>query len=437
MWGGTPQRNMVNTAEKGIPASWDIKTGRNVKWVAQLGSQAYGNPVVTGGRVFVGTNNQAARDPKIQGDKGVVMCFAEKDGKFLWQQIHDKLAAGRVNDWPQQGVCSSVAVDGNRIYYVSNRCELVCSGVDGQIVWKLDMIKQLGVFPHNMAACSPVVDGDLVFAVTGNGVDEGHVVIPAPDAPSFVAVNKQTGKLVWSKNDPHEGILHGQWSNPAVGMLGGKNQVVFPGGDGRLYAYVPESGQPIWSFQCNPKDSVYKLGGEGTRNEIIATPVIHNNKVYVGLGQDPEHGEGPSHLYAVDGTGSGDVTGSGAAWHNTEVQRSLSTVAIRDGVLYHCDLSGIFRAVDLGTGRTIWSYDLKSAVWGSPYVVDGKVFIGNEDGIVTVFKESREKQVLAEIDMGNSVYTTPVAANGVLFVSNRERLYAIQEGAQSDPKKVN
>ena len=85
MWGGTPQRNMVNAAEKNLPVSWDIETGRNIKWVSQLGSQAYGNPVVAGGKVFVGTNNQAGRQPKAKGDKGVVMCFREKDGVFLWQ----------------------------------------------------------------------------------------------------------------------------------------------------------------------------------------------------------------------------------------------------------------------------------------------------------------------------------------------------------------
>lgn len=457
MWGGTPQRNMANTAEKNIPSKWDIETGENIQWVAQLGSQSYGNPVVADGKVFVGTNNQAGRQVKARGDKGVVMCFSEKDGTFLWQMTHDKLAAGRVNDWPQQGICSSPCVEGKRVYYVSNRCELVCADtegfrdgtndgpftaetltdkIDGDFVWKLDMIKELGVFPHNMSSSSPAIDGDLVFVVTSNGVDEGHLVIPAPNAPSFIAVNKHTGKVVWHRKDPGEKILHGQWSCPALGVMGGRKHVVFPGGDGCLYSFDPETGEPIWRFQANPKDSVYKLGGLGTRNEIIATPVIHNDKVFISLGQDPEHGEGPSHMYAVDGTKQGDITDTGAVWHNTEVQRAMSTVAIHDKVLYHCDLSGIFRAVDAATGKTLWSHDLKAAVWGSPYVVDGKVLIGNEDGVVTVFKEGRQKEVLAEMDMTSSVYTTPVAANGVLYVTNRERLYAIRQGAQSDPKKV-
>jgi hypothetical protein len=103
MWGGTPDRNMVSNM-KGLPADWDIKTKKNVKWVADLGSQSYGNPVVAGGIVLVGTNNENMRDPKQAGDRGVLMAFRESSGEFLWQHTHEKLAAGRANDWPYQGV---------------------------------------------------------------------------------------------------------------------------------------------------------------------------------------------------------------------------------------------------------------------------------------------------------------------------------------------
>jgi outer membrane protein assembly factor BamB len=445
MWGGTPQRNMINTVEKNIPDNWDVTTGKNIKWVAQMGSQAFGNVVVADGRVFVGTNNVAMRQPEIKGDKGVVMCFNEADGKFLWQNVHDKLASGRVNDWPMQGICSCCNVDGDRVYYVSNRCELVCADVhganggskSGKILWKIDMMKDLGVFPHNMSASSPNIDGDLLFVVTSNGVDESHIVIPSPDAPSFLAVDKMTGAVKWWKVGPGKNILHGQWSSPAVGVIGGVKQVVFPGGDGRLYAYEPETGKELWSFQCNPPGTVYKLGGLGTKNELIASPVIYKDRVYIAMGQDPEHGEGPGHMYCIDATKRGDISQTGAIWHNDEVNRGLATVSIFDNILYHCDLSGNFRAIDPETGKVLWKHEMGSAVWSSPYYVDGKVFMGDEDGNVVVFAAGREKKILNTMEMGGSVYTTPVAANGVLYIGTREKLYAIQEGASCDVKKVN
>jgi hypothetical protein len=106
MWGGTPDRNQVSNM-KNVPSEWDVKTKKNIKWVAELGSQSYGNPVVAGGMVFVGTNNELLRDPKQGGDRGVLMAFSESTGEFLWQQTHAKLEAGRANDWPYQGIASS------------------------------------------------------------------------------------------------------------------------------------------------------------------------------------------------------------------------------------------------------------------------------------------------------------------------------------------
>ncbi len=447
MWGGTPARNMVSN-ETGIPAEWNPDSGLNIKWTGQLGSQTYGNPVVAGGKVFVGTNNQAERNPKFKGDKGVVMAFRESDGQFLWQAVHNKLEAGRVNDWPQQGICSSPFVEGDRIYYVSNRAQVVCadaegfldgendgplqdekdtSEIDADFVWIYDMIEELDVFPHNLAVCSPLVVGDLIFVVTGNGVDESHINIPSPQAPSFICLNKSTGELVWEDNSPSDKILHGQWSNPAYAVINGVPQVIFPGGDGWLRSFVPGTGELIWKFDCNPKDAVYVLGGSGTRNEIIATPIIWENKVFVGVGQDPEHGEGIGHLWAMDATKKGDVTETAAIWHrgDEDFHRSISTAAIHDGLIYAADLSGFLYCLDANSGEHFWTYDLFAAVWGSPYVVDGKVYIGDEDGDVTILKAGKTMELLSEINMGSAVYTTPLAKNGVLYVTNRSTLFAL------------
>src|SRR6266404_4669377 len=150
MLGGTIHRNMVNAVEKNLPITWSVKEGarQNIKWIADLGMTSFGVPVIAGGKVFVGTNNDQPRNPKIKGDKGVLMCFRESDGQFLWQAVHDKLPTGQENDWPHQGIASSPVVDGNRLYYVSNRCEVICAGTEGKngevdIVWRLDMIKDL------------------------------------------------------------------------------------------------------------------------------------------------------------------------------------------------------------------------------------------------------------------------------------------------------
>jgi outer membrane protein assembly factor BamB len=447
---------MVNPVEKGLPDSWSVKEGQtqNVKWAAALGSVSYGGPVVADGRVLVGTNNEKPRDPKVKGDRGVVMCFKEDDGSFLWQVTHDKLG-DQDRDWPQQGVASTPVIDGGRAYYVSNKGELVCVDVltekpEGRVAWKLDMVEDLKVHPRYLANCSPLVVGDLVFTLTGNGIDDTNKV-PSPDAPDFLAVDKKTGKVVWKDSSPGKNIMEGQWSNPAFAEVNGKGQVIFPGGDGWLYSFEAASGKPVWKFDCNPKDAVYKPGGRGDRSYLMATPVVHNNKLYVGIGQNPDNGPGVGHLWCVDVTKTGDLTpadptdpaaaankNSGLIWHfggavkprpasgrDYLFSRTLSTCAIADGLLYVADLEGFLYCLDAKTGAKHWDADLKAAIWGSPYVVDGKVYVGNDDGDLFIFAHDKVAKQLAKIEMEHPIKSTPVAVNGVLYILTDTHLFAL------------
>jgi outer membrane protein assembly factor BamB len=485
---------MVNVQERGLPQTWNVEPRllHNVLWVAKLGTRAYGGPTIAGGRVYVGTNNGGLRNPRdvrkrkdgktVPLDMGVLMCFDEATGRFRWQSVHDKLPSGQVNDWPYEGVASTPTVDGDRIYYVSNRCELICvtsgglaagnEGVqdeayrdasDADVVWRLDMIKELGVFPHNLAACSPLIVGDIVFAVTGNGVDEGHVTIPAPEAPSFIAVNKKSGKLIWKDNSPGKNIMHGQWANPSYAEAGGRPQVIFPGGDGWLYAFDPPTGKLLWKFDGNPKLSKYSLVRESTRSDfVLVAPAIHDGRLYIGTGQDPEHSTGVGHLWCVDleravrlgATNPGrDVSpvkddfdprlpvnnNSALAWHYGGAARdpkktasgfifghTLSTCAVHDGLCYAAELDGYLHCLDAKTGDKYWSHDLQAAIWGSPMWADGKLYIGTEDGEVFVFRTGRVRKLLTKIEMNQMIRTTVVAANGVLYVMTENNLYALK-----------
>jgi outer membrane protein assembly factor BamB len=445
MWGGTPSRNMVSPLT-GMPTGWDVKTGRNIKWMAELGSQSYGNPVVAGGVVLVGTNNEAMRDPKQGGDRGVLMAFRESDGEFLWQATFEKLASGRANDWPFQGIASSPLVIGDVAYFTNNRGQVVALDIrgfhdtendgaitdekltgqnDADFIWVFDMMEEVGSFPHNLANSSPVAHGNLLFVCTGNGQDESHVNIPSPRAPSIIAIDRTTGKLVWEDNSVEDRILHGQWSTPAVGTIGGVLQVVHGQGDGWIRGYEAETGKKLWEFDTNPKESVWPK----TRNELISTPVIVGDVVYIQNGQDPEHGEGVGHAYAIDATKRGDITQSGRIWHYDKIRRSISTAAVHEGIVYLADFSGFLHALDAKTGKPYWVHDMFAAIWASPFIVDNKLYLGDEDGDVVIMQPGREAKVLAEINMGSSVYSTVVPANGTLYIMNRNQLWAIAEGA--------
>ncbi len=505
MWGGSPLRN--NTPEaKGIAFDWDLDTGKNVKWAANLGSQTYGNPVIANGKIYVGSNNGSGylkRYPSTV-DLGVLLCFEEATGKFLWQHSSEKLPTGRVHDWPLQGICSAPCAEADRVWYVTSRGEVVCLDAEGfhdnendgpfnkepnenkdeaDVVWKIDMMSQLGISQHNMCSCSVTFAGDTLFVITSNGVDEGHLNLPAPHAPSFVALDRNSGKVLWTDSSPGINVLHGQWSSPSYGVLGGVPQVLFGGGDGWLYSFHAESykdGKPelLWKFDANPKESVYILGAKSSRNHIIATPVIYDGLVYVAVGEDPEHGEGTGHLWCINPTKRGDVSpqlvvnkkdpktpiahkrlkacepemgdmaidnpSSAVVWHfsqqdadgngklefEEEMHRTCGTVTIKDNLLFIADFSGVFHCLDSKTGKQLWAHDMLAACWSSALIADGHVYIGDEDGDVSIFDFSAKKNLVREINMKNSVYTTPVVANGTLYIANKTQVYAIVEGAQ-------
>ena len=525
-WGGGPQRN--NTPEvSGLPVEWNVgsfdsKTGewkkekaKNIKWTARLGSQSYGNPVVADGKVWVGTNNGGGYLKRYPSsvDLGCLLCFNEADGKFLWQHSSEKFPTGRVHDWPLQGICCAPLVEGKRLWFVTSRGEVKCLDTEGfhdgenngpvtnekemalkkdpkaeweenkeaDVIWEINMMTELGVSQHNMCSCSVTTAGDLLFVNTSNGVDEGHINLPAPHAPSFICLNKNTGKLLWSDGSPGTNVLHGQWSSPAYATLGGVNQVLFGGGDGWLYSFLAEGkdgkAELLWKFDCNPKTSKYTLGGRADRNHLIATPVVYEDLVYIGVGEDPEHGEGVGHLWCIDPTKRGDVSpelvfntadpskpiphkrnqacvesegdftranpNSAAVWHyggedtngngklefEESMHRTCGTVAIKDGLLYVADFSGLFHCLDAKTGKPHWTYDMLAASWASPLIADGKVYIGDEDGDITVFALSAAQEMLGENNMGSSVYSTPIVANGVLFIANKDHLFAIEKTA--------
>ena len=489
-WGGNdPGRNMYAPAT-GLPDRFDpgqfksgteeidMATTKNVKFVLKRGSQTYGNPSVAGGKIFVGTNNEYPRDPKHQGDRSILLCFEEKTGEFLWQLVVPKLASGKVNDWENLGLLSSPRIEGNRIYLVTTRCEVICldtegltNGNDGpfkdeaqyvvgpgktpvevgprdaDIIWVYDMMDELGVFPHNASNSSPLVLGDLVYVCTSNGQDWTHVNIPSPLSPSFIALNKQTGELV-GEDDAEIGprIFHGQWSSPSAGKVNGRWLVFFGGGDGVCYAFDAKPTveddiaflKTVWKMDTNPPEYKMKDGkpikypSPDGPNEINATPVFWKNRVYVAHGQDPEHGEGVGRLVCLDATKTGDITKTGVIWSYQGIKRSISSVSITpEGLLFVGDFSGFLYCLDAETGKVHWIYDMKAHMWGSTLVADGKVFLGDEDGDFVILKAAKEMEVLSEANLGSPIYSTPIVANGVLYVGSQTHLYAVHDEART------
>ncbi len=511
-WGGKNNRNMFSP-QRGLPdvfgkiefkpGTEEISTNavKNLKWIAKLGSQSYGNVTVAGGKVFIGTNNEPNRDPKHQGDRSILLCFDEKTGAFLWQLVVPKLASGKVNDWESLGLLASPTVEGDRVYIVTSRCEVMCLDVngmangndgpfkdeakymvkdvlldrgrpterpappiepgkqDGDIIWVYDMMDELGVFPHNASNCSVLIVDDIIYTCTSNGQDWTHSNIPSPNAPSFIALDKKTGKFLAeddAKIGPH--ILHGQWGSPTLAEVNGKKLIVFGGGDGWCYAFDAKPENPgeegklktVWKYDANPPEYKKDKNGKPIKypaaegvSEINATPVFWKNRIYIATGQDPEHGEGVGHLVCIDATKTGDVTSSATIWSYKGIHRSISTVSLdpTSGLIFVGDFSGFVHCLDAETGKVQWTHDMKAHMWGSTFVADGKVYVGDEDGDFVVLAAAREKKVISETNLGAAVYGTPIVANGAVYLQSNTHLFAFSDPTRSgaikdEPQKI-
>jgi outer membrane protein assembly factor BamB len=502
-WGGRDDSNMVSQ-EKGLAESFepgkkrpdgsgiDLATTKNVKWVARLGSQTYGTPTVAGGRVFVGCNDATMEDPKYKPTRGgAVKCFDEATGKLLWELAipRKEIKDPDFNfDDMDLGVCSSPTVDGDRVYLVTNRCEVLSLDVNGQangndgpfldegqymagkgkppiplgptdgdIIWRYDMIEQSNVWPQDASNCSVLVHGRFVYVCTSNGVDRSHVRVPRPLAPSLIVLDKKTGRVV-AQDDLKMGtrLFHGLWCSPSLAKVNGRELIFWGGGEGVCYAFEPvtatsETPVPLrkvcW-FDCNPpqyrflngKPRDYRSGdlrrhqdnkGDGSYvgpSEIIATPVCWHNRVYVTVGQDPSHGRGRGILNCFDATQTGDVTKSGKIWSYDKIDRSISTVSIADGLLYAADCcAGDVHCLDANTGQLLWVHHSGAEIWSSTFVADGKVYLGTKKSL-QVLAAGRKEKLLGEIHLGSPIMCTPVAANGVLYVASQKYLWAVQAG---------
>jgi len=445
-------------------------------WELKLGSHSYSIPTIDRGRIYIGANDAGVQRAGYKPTGGgVLLCVDQATGKLIWQLPSPRYFAGikppyHFDQW-NCGICSGPVVEGNRVYVVGNRGEILCLDRDGQangndgpfldelaymgitngpeakleptdgdIIWKCDLIPELDVVLHDACASTLLVHGDFLYACTSNGIDDRHEKVPRPEAPTLIVLDKRTGRLV-ARDDERIGrrLLHGSWSSPSPGQVKGRTLIFFGGGDGVLYAFEPPEPskdlqvrtlRKAWSYDCNPPDFRVRDGqplpySKTSKNrpdgpsEIVGTPVFYGGRVYVAIGQAPDHGNGRGCLSCVDA-----ATGA-RVWASELVERSLATPSVANGLLYLPDNAGNLHCLDANTGEQQWVHPLGGADWfASAFVADGKVYVGTETGTLWALRAGRQLQVLSKTRLKSNPITL-TAADGVLYIPTQHSLLAI------------
>ena len=472
-WAQRFSRNMISS-EVGLADDFDPATGKNIKWIASLGSETWATPVIASGRVFIGTNNSPPRDPRHRGDRGILLCLDEKDGSLLWQLVVPKLGPDPYLDWPRGGIVSPTTVEQDRVYVVTNRGEALCLDLNGQtngndgpfldearhmtpddaeplevtnidadIIWLFDIPKQAGTYPHDAAHCSILLDGDFLYLNTSNGVDNTHRKIRNPDGPSLIVLHKKTGRLLARD---YEGIghriFHSTWSSPALGVVNGRKLIFFGGPDGVVYAFDALDSCPppdqvkklnlVWKFDCDPtapKKNIHKYLKNRTESpsNIMSMPVFYKNRIYVTVGGDIWWGKRKAWLKCIDATKTGDITTSGLIFSYDLSKHCSSTPAIYQDMVFISDCGGLIHCLNAETGRMHWTHQADSDMWSSTLAADGKIYVGTRRRDFWILAAQKQKKVIRSLKLDSPLAATPVAANGVLYITTMRKLYAVQQ----------
>ncbi|MHB1035851.1 MAG: PQQ-like beta-propeller repeat protein [Pirellulales bacterium] len=471
-WGGASNSNMVSAAKK-LPAD---PGSVEPLWKLRLGSHQYSIPTIDRGRIYTATDDAGVSRPGVESTGGgLVTCVDQATAKLIWQLPVPRYFEGvtppyHFDQW-KCGVCSGPLVDGNRVYVIGSRGEVLCldregqangndgpfqdelayfglakspgaklEPTDGDIIWSYNLIRELDVVLHDVCGSTLLMQGDFLYACTSNGIDDRHDKVPKPLAPSLIVLDKKTGRLV-AKDDERVGqrMFHCNWSSPALGEVNGQTLVFFGAGDGVLYAFQPPKAsegaavqtlKKVWSCDCNPPSyrtrdgkplpySTHSSNRVDGPSEIIGSPVFHAGRVYVAIGQSPIHGVGNGSLSCIDA-----ATGK-KLWSSEKVDRTTATPSIADGLLYIPDYTGNLHCLDAQTGEQYWVHPLGAKTWcASALVADGKVYAATDAKVLWTLKAAKEKQVLSKARL-QSVATTPTAADGVLYVPTQREVIAI------------
>ncbi|MDX1284302.1 MAG: PQQ-binding-like beta-propeller repeat protein, partial [Draconibacterium sp.] len=289
---------------------------------------------------------------------------------------------------------------------------------------------------HDSPHGSILIDGDYLYINTCNGVDWKHQQSACLNAPSLIVLDKNTGKLVAKDNENFaERIFHSSWSSPSIGIVNGQKLVFFAGGDGLLYAFKALSGksnsdeikmlEKIWSFDCDPnapKENIhsYLKNREESPSNFLGMPVFYKNRIYVTVGGDIWWGKREAWLKCLDAATGKEI------WSTALEKHSAATPAISNGLVYVTDCGKNVHCIDAENGTIYWTHKMERDSWSSALVADGKVYVGSRGGDFWILKEGKKLEVLESVKLDSPIHSTPYVANGVLYISTMNKLYAVE-----------
>lgn len=402
-----------STDETGLPDNWSLTT--NIAWSADLPGCAASTPIIWEDHVFL-SGVDVARN-RLQA-----MCFDRRNGRLLWQ--HD-VAEGIKKDDRSNFASASPATDGKLVVFFFGNGRLLAYDFAGKSLWQRDLQKEYGEFAFLWTfSSSPLLyHGRLYVQVLQRDVPVARRDRSAGGIESFLlALDPRTGKTLWRHVRPSEAVAESReaFSTPIPFEASEKAQILIAGGDA-LTGHDPQTGRELWRWgNWNPQRVPHW--------RLVPSPVAGDG---IALLCAPKR----EPVYAVQFTGAGALSDNDVAWtsrEEREVSSDVPTPAFYDGDFFVLsDVRQRLTRVEARTGKVKWSIPTpgRTKYEASPLAADGKIFLINFDGLVTIVRAS-DGEILQQISMDeprddDKVRASIAAAGGQLFIRTTRKIYCV------------
>ena len=377
--------------EKNLPIKWSPT--ENIAWKLQLPQWSGATPVIWGDTIFL---NVAEADM----DSLSLWAVSRAKGDVLWKR---PLSKGNNQQRKQNMSSPSPVTDGTTVWVMTGTGFLKAFDFKGNELWVRDIQKDYGRFGLNWGyANSPVLHGMKT------------------DDPSYLLrIDGKGGKTEWRVERPTKAIRESPdaYITPALARVGNGHEIVLNGGD-VVTGHDPATGKELWRADgLNPDNNpAYR---------IVASPVTHNDIVVAPTRERP--------MLILKAGGRGDVTTSHKLWA-FQNGPDVPTPVTDGKYLYVVNDRGIAYCLELTTGKTVYGPErLTPGTYSASLVLaDGKIYITNEDGVVSVYRAGPKFEILSENKMDDYTLSSIAVKECQLYLRTRNWLWVIGEKRTAD-----
>ena len=378
-----------------LPVRWS--ESENIQWKVPIPGKGWSSPVVAEGRVYLTTAVSTGEDDASQSLQ--LLCLDADDGSSIWStKLFQTTDSPEVEIHQKNSHASPTAViEGNRIYVHFGPHGTACVDTRGKVVWTNTELKYL---PQHGNGGSPALYKDrLIICCDGR------------DVQYAVALDKSNGKELWRANQETDATRGFSFCTPTVIPVEGSDQVICPA-SGAVFSYDPETGREIWRVDYDQGYSV------------VPRPVFGNGLIFVCSGF------GDQQLFAIDPSGTGDVTDSHVVWKTKKGVPRSPSLLLHENHLFFVDDRGIASCLESTTGELHWQHRLGGGFSASPTYANGLIYFQNETGTTTVIQatDSYEEVAVNEIgEKGERTFASFAVIDDSILLRNETHLYRITD----------